>query len=139
MRNQTGQTLIIFTLVCAFLLLGTIALVGNTQVLFVNANRADGAALLAAQAGASAIDQQALYANTLQLDPAAARQRCQQAARQVPYVIDVQCGVSNGTVTATVVERVDMPLPVWTGAETLRATRTARPAYGGHTGDFTGT
>jgi hypothetical protein len=38
---------VIFTIVSAFILLATIALVGNTQVLFVNANRADAAALLA--------------------------------------------------------------------------------------------
>jgi hypothetical protein len=137
-KEQRGQTLVIFTLVCAFLLLGTIALVGNTQVLFVNSDRADAAALLAAQAGASAIDQSALYSNQVRLRPDLAVSRCDTAARQAPYVVSVTCTVSGDTVTARVVERVDMPVPLWSGAETLSATRTARAAFGGYTGGFQG-
>jgi hypothetical protein len=135
-HGQAGQTLIVFALVCAFTLLGTIALVGNTQVLYVNSDRADAAALLAAQAGASAIDEAALYDNRVLLDPALAVSRCDQAARQAPYVVSVRCDVRADSVTATVVERVDLPVPLWSGAETLQATRTARPAFGGHTGGF---
>ena len=133
---QRGQTLVIFTIVCAFILLGTVALVGNTQVLYVNADRADGAALLAAQAGASAIDQHELYNNRLVLAPADAVRLCQQAGTQVPNVVSVQCTVTDNTVTAKVVEEVSMPFPFLTGAETVSATRTARPAYGGTTGGF---
>ncbi len=138
MRGQSGQTLVIFALVCSFILMGTIALVGNTQVLFVNYDRADSAALLAAQAGASAIDQQQLYNNKVVLSVADAKKRCQDAAMQAQLVISVTCDVSitNGTVTAVVVERVDMPVPLWSVAETVSATRTARPAYGGHIGGF---
>jgi len=136
MSGQSGQTLVIFALVCAFILMGTIALVGNTQVLFVNSDRADSAALLAAQAGASAIDQQALYDNRIVLNPTDAQKRCQDAAAQAPLVISIQCDVSGNAVTATVIERVDMPIPLWSGAETVRATRTARPAFGGQTGGF---
>jgi hypothetical protein len=137
MKNaQHGQTLVIFTIVCAFILLGTIALVGNAQVLFVNADRADAAALLAAQAGASAIDQHELYNNRVVLSPGDAVRLCQQAGAQVPFVISVRCTVADNTVTATVVERVTMPIPLWSGAETVSATHTARPAYGGTTGGF---
>lgn len=141
-RSQRGQTLVIFTIVSAFILLGTIALVGNAQVLFVNSDRADSAALLAAQAGASAIDKDALYSNVVRLSPADAVTRCDQAARQVPFIIAVQCtpsfdGSGNAVgVTATVTEQVQMPIPLWSGFETVTATRTARPAFGGTTGGF---
>ena len=127
-----------FTLVCAFVLLGTVALVGNLQVLFVNDNRADAAALLAAQAGASGISRSALYSNTVELDPDIARNRCQTAGSQVPNVVNVDCRPSTDlkSITATVTERVDLPLTLWGATETIRATRTARPAFGGHTGGF---
>jgi hypothetical protein len=135
-RTQHGQTLVIFTIVCAFILLGTIALVGNTQVLYVNADRADGAALLAAQAGASAIDKDELYNNRVVISPADAVRLCKQAGGQVRFVVSVQCTVKDNAVTASVVEQVAMPFPLWSGFETVRATRTARPAYGGITGGF---
>ena len=72
----------------------------------------------------------------MQLDPALAASRCDQAARQAPFVVAVKCDVGADSVTATVTESVDMPVPLWSGAETLRATRTAKPAFGGHTGGF---
>jgi hypothetical protein len=131
--TQNGQTLVIFTIVSAFILLATIALVGNTQVLFVNVNRADAAALLAAQAGASAIDRAALYNNQIVIDPRAAVDRCTQAAHQAPFIISVDCKVKDNTVTARVVLQVEMPLPLPNGFETVSATRTARPAFGGTT------
>lgn len=137
--SQAGQTLVVFTIVSAFVLLGTIALVGNTQVLFVNANRADAAALLAAQAGASAIDRDELYNNNvIKIAPAQAVDRCQQAGAQAPFVVAVNCTVDTdrNMVTATVVEQVEMPVPLWSGFETVRATRSARAAYGGTTGGF---
>jgi hypothetical protein len=136
---QAGQTLVVFTIVSAFILLATIALVGNTQVLFVNANRADAAALLAAQAGASAIDPGALYQNRVALNVDEAVRLCGEAGRQAPFVISVNCAVNADTVTATVVEQVQMPIPLWGGFETVRATRTARPAYGGATSRGFGT
>ena len=137
-RAQSGQTLVVFTIVSAFILLATIALVGNTQVLFVNANRADAAALLAAQAGASAIDPSALYSNRIALLQSDATNRCSQAGRQAPFVIAVDCKVDvvTNTVTAHVVEQVQLPIPLWGSFETVSATRTARPAYGGVTGGF---
>jgi hypothetical protein len=136
---QRGQTLIVFTIVCAFILLGTIALVGNTQVLLVNTDRADAAALLSAQAGASAIDLQTLYRdNRVALDQGEASRRCQQAGDAQPLIVSVNCTVDvpSNTVTAEVVQRVPLPLPLWSDFETVRATRSARPAYGGATGGF---
>jgi hypothetical protein len=133
---QPGQTLVIFAIVCAFLLLGTIALVGNTQVLFVNSNRADAAALLAAQAGASAIDESALYGNQVVVSPAQAVTRCEQAGAAQATVSSVHCTIAGNTVTATVVQRVQMPVPLWGDFETVSATRSARPAFGGVTGGF---
>ena len=137
-RTQRGQTLVVFTIVCAFILLGTMALVGNTQVLLVNSDRADAAALLAAQAGASAIDTgQALYTNNqITLDPAVAKQRCETAGDAQPLVVSTTCTPSGNTVTARVVMRVQMPLPLWAEFETVSATHSARPAYGGATGGF---
>jgi hypothetical protein len=132
-HTQNGQTLVIFTIVSAFILLATIALVGNTQVLFVNVDRADAAALLAAQAGASAIDPDALYNNQIVINPAQATDRCKQAAHQAPFIVSVDCTVKDNAVTATVVEQVEMPFPLVNGAETVRARRTARPAFGGAT------
>ena len=134
---QRGQTLIIFTIVCAFTLLATMALVGNTQVLFVNSDRADAAALLSAQAGASAIDLQTLYTkNTVALEPGEARARCEQAGAAQPLVLSTKCSVDGNTVSAVVVQRVQLPLPLWADFETVTATRSARPAYGGATGGF---
>ena len=138
MGAQRGQTLVVFTIVCAFLLLGTMALVGNTQVLLVNADRADAAALLSAQAGASAIDTgDALYkGDQVTLAPDEARSRCEQAGAAQPLVVSAKCHVNGNTVTAVVVQRVQMPLPLWSDFETVTATRSARPAYGGVTGGF---
>lgn len=135
-RAQRGQTLVIFAIVCAFLLLGTIALVGNTQVLFVNSDRVDATALLAAQAGASAIDEGALYNNQVVVSPAQAVTRCQQAAAAQAMVSSVHCTISGNTVTATVVQHVQMPIPLWSDFEMVSATRSARPAFGGVTGGF---
>jgi hypothetical protein len=134
--TQRGQTLVVFTIVSAFILLGTMALVGNAQVLFVNADRADAAALLAAQAGASAIDVGALYNDQVVIAPDEAVSRCEQAGAAQASVLTVTCTVSGNTVTAKVVRRVQMPLPIWSDFETVSATRTARPAYGGVTGGF---
>lgn len=133
---EKGQTLVVFTVVCAFLLVATVALVGNAQVLFVDSNRADADALLAAQAGASAIDPDALYRNQVRLLPDEAARRCRAAASQLPLVTGVACTVSGGTVTAVVVERVPLPVPLPAVTETLRASRTARAAFGGYTGGF---
>ncbi|HYW25157.1 MAG TPA: hypothetical protein VE953_13405 [Terriglobales bacterium] len=139
MDVQRGQTLIVFTIVCAFVLLGTMALVGNTQVLFVNADRADSAALLAAQAGASAIDLSELYThNRVALNVDDAQKRCRQAGNSQPLVVSTDCSVDipSNTVTAVVVQRVQLPMPLWSDFETVRATRSARPAYGGAAGGF---
>ncbi len=75
--GQAGQTLVIFALVLVFFLVGMLALVADLGTLFVAYNRVDDGALLATQAGASAIDQGSFYGGSLRLDPQAAEQRCQ--------------------------------------------------------------
>lgn len=134
-RRQRGQTLVIFGVIAAFILVGITALVGDTQVLYVNYNRADGTALLAAQAGASAIDRTAIYQDRIEVNPADAVARCRQAALQNPNVVQTDCSVSGSMVTARIVQRVEMPIPVFS-AQTVRASRSAKPAYGGSTGGF---
>src|SRR5215469_13129959 len=74
---SSGQTLVIFALVLALFFAGMLALVADLGALFIAYNRVDDGALLAVQAGASAIDEGSFYAGSLQLDAAAARQRCQ--------------------------------------------------------------
>ncbi|HEY4025644.1 MAG TPA: hypothetical protein VGO86_04355 [Candidatus Dormibacteraeota bacterium] len=126
----------IFTIVSAFILVATIALVGNTQVLFVNVNRADAVALLAAQAGASTISHDALYDPTnerIALDQGLAVIQCEKAGHQQPFIVDVHCTTNGNAVIATVTEQVEMPFPLLNGTETVTATRTARPAFGGTT------
>jgi hypothetical protein len=130
---QRGQTLVIFTIVTAFMLLATMALVGNTQVLFVSSDRADAVALLAAQAGASAISDSALYQrNAVELDPAAARKRCEDAG--IPAGVPVTCKLinNNTAIEARATVQVHMPIPLWSTAETVSSTRSASPAYGGN-------
>ena len=66
--SERGQTLVIFALVLSFFLVWMIALVADVGTLYVAYDRFDNAALLAAQAGASAIDTGQLYQGNLRLD-----------------------------------------------------------------------
>jgi hypothetical protein len=129
---QRGQTLVIFTIVTAFMLLATMALVGNTQVLFVNSDRADAAALLAAQAGASAIDETVLYqSNAVVLDRTTAGPRCERAGAQAGATVKCALINNNTAIEARATVQVHMPIPLWSATETVSSTRTASPAYGG--------
>ncbi len=134
-EGQAGQTLVIFALVSAFVLSAMIALVANAQMLYINFNRADDAALLAAQAGASALDPNSIYTDHVQLDHGLALSRCSGAARQAPYIIEVDCSATPTVVTARVVLRVPLPIPVLPPPD-VSATRTASIAYGGSLGGF---
>ncbi len=132
---QAGQTLVMFALVSAFVLSAVIALVANAQMLYINFNRADDAALLGAQAGASALDPNSIYTDHVQLDHELALSRCNGAARQAPYIIEVDCSATSTVVTARVVLRVPLPIPVLPPPD-ISATRTASIAYGGSQGGF---
>ena len=69
-RTERGQTLVIFALVLSLFLVWMIALVADVGALYVAYDRFDNAALLAAQAGASAVDTGQLYQGNLRLDVA---------------------------------------------------------------------
>lgn len=133
--GQAGQTLVIFALVLAFSLVGMLALVADLGTLFVAYNRVDDGALLAIQAGASAIDQGSFYAGSLRLDPQAAEQRCREslAAARLPG----HCTASARSITAEVDQVVALPVPLLGVRAPIHVSRTAQPAFGGTTAETT--
>ncbi|HKF19131.1 MAG TPA: hypothetical protein VKF14_18365 [Candidatus Dormibacteraeota bacterium] len=133
--SQAGQTLVIFALVLAFCLVGMLALVVDLGTLFVAYNRVDDAALLAIQAGASAIDQGSFYTGSLRLDPEAAEQRCRDtlaAAR-----LQGRCTADVRSITADVSQVVTLPVPLLGVRAPIHVSRTAQPAFGGSTAETT--
>jgi len=133
--RQAGQTLVIFALVLAFSLVGMLALVVDLGTLFVAYNRVDDAALLAIQAGASAIDQGSFYTGSLRLDPQAAEQRCRDtlaAAR-----LQGRCTADVRSITADVSQVVTLPVPLLGVRAPIHVSRTAQPAFGGSTAETT--
>jgi len=133
--SQAGQTLVIFALVLAFCLVGMLALVVDLGTLFVAYNRVDDAALLAIQAGASAIDQGSFYTGSLRLDPQAAEQRCRDtlaAAR-----LQGRCTADVRSITADVSQVVTLPVPLLGVRAPIHVSRTAQPAFGGSTAETT--
>jgi hypothetical protein len=138
-RAQSGQTLIMFAITMTFMFLSLIALVGDADVLMVRYNQVDSEALLGAQAGATAINRDALYAGTYELDtgngPGGVQDRCQTAAGGNTATHHVLCDpepqLNPNTVTVTVSEDVDLPVPLFMARATVRATRTGRPVFGG--------
>jgi len=133
--NQSGQTLVIFALVLAFCLVGMLALVADLGTLFVAYNRVDDGALLAIQAGASAIDQGSFYTGSLRLDPQAAEQRCRDtlAAARLPG----RCTADVRSITAEVSQMVTLPVPLLGVRAPIHVSRTAQPAFGGNTAEST--
>ena len=129
--TQQGQTIVIFALVLGLFFVGMIALVADVGKVFVDYNRADDAALLAAQAGASAIDVDAVRAGTLVLDPEAARARCLDSIQRSGLTGD--CSATAQAVTARLQEAVSLPIPVAGFNAQIRTSRTAVPAFGGTT------
>jgi hypothetical protein len=129
--GQAGQTLVIFALVLAFFLVGMLALVADLGTLFVAYNRVDDGALLATQAGASAIDQGSFYGGSLRLDPQAAEQRCQEslAVANLPGT----CTADTRSITADVDLVVALPVPLLSLQAPVHVSRRAQPAFGGNT------
>jgi len=127
--SASGQTLVIFALVLALFFAGMLALVADLGALFVAYNRVDDGALLAVQAGASAIDEGSFYTGSLQLDPAAARQRCQDALSAAR--LDGRCAADGRSVTADVRQQVALPVPLPGLRAPVDVSRSARPAFGG--------
>jgi len=133
--SQAGQTLVIFALALAFCLVGMLALVADLGTLFVAYNRVDDGALLAIQAGASAIDQGSFYTGRLRLDPQAAEQRCRDtlAAARLPG----RCTADVRSITVDVSQMVTLPVPLLGVRAPIHVSRTAQPAFGGSTAQTT--
>ncbi|HXM53884.1 MAG TPA: hypothetical protein VOB72_00730 [Candidatus Dormibacteraeota bacterium] len=124
-----GQTLVIFALVLSMFFAGMLALVADLGSLFVAYNRVDDAVLLAVQAGASAIDESSFYTGGLQLDAAAATQRCQDSL--VTAHLDGRCTADARSVSAEVRQLVPLPVPLLGVRAPVHVSRTAQPAFGG--------
>jgi hypothetical protein len=133
-RGQAGQTLIMFAITMTFMFLALIALVGDSDVLMVRYSQVNSEALLGAQSGATAVDQQAFYRGDRALDPNEAVLRCQTAALSAggpPTTATCSVDPATNTVTAVVSQQVTLPIPLFAiTAPTVRATRTARPVFG---------
>lgn len=132
---QSGQTLVVFALVLALLLIGLTALVADLGAVFVAYNRVDDGALLAIQAGASAVDQESFYAGHLQLDAPAAAQRCRDSLATAG--LTGTCSADPRSVTVDVTYLVKLPVPLLGLQAPVHVHRTARPAFGGRAAETT--
>jgi hypothetical protein len=132
---EAGQTLVIFALMLALLFAGMFALVADLGALFVAYNRVDGAALLAIQAGASAIDQGSFYTGRLQLDPSTAEQRCTTSLAEAH--LQGACSADARSITVDVRQSVALPVPLLGVRAPVHVSRTARPAFGGSSAQAT--
>lgn len=128
--QEAGQTLVVFALTLALFFTGMIALVADLGAVFIAYNRVDSAALLAVQAGSSAIDANAFYAGSIRLDQAEAERRCQDSLATAG--VSGSCSAAGGRLMraeARLLVRLPLPLP---GLQApVRVLRTAEPAYGG--------
>jgi hypothetical protein len=102
----------------------------------VRYNQVNSEALLGAQAGATAIDVDAFYRGEHHLKPDAAVQRCESIplAGGTPQTHRVTCTFNPpNTVTATVSQDVDLPIPLFPPLRTVtvRASRTGQAVFGG--------
>ena len=128
---QSGQTLVMFALVLAFVLVAVLALVVDLAAVVNDYDRAALAATLGAQAGATAVDEDTYYrTGRRQLLPSAATDLCRQAAN---WSTPPTCTVSGDTVTVTVHDTVPLPLTVFGQSIPIVATRQATGVFGGRT------
>lgn len=131
-RGQSGQTLIMFAITMVFMFLSLIALVGDSVVLMVRYNQVNSAALLGAQAGATAIDEELFYQGIHQLRPDLATSRCETTAESSAGPgAGASCVTNGNTVTATVTQQVTLPVPLFMQSATVSATRTGQAVFGG--------
>ena len=129
---QGGQTLVVFALTLALFFTGMVARVAALGAVFIAYNRVDAAALLAVQAGASAIDASAFYAGSVRLDEAEAERRCQESL--VIAGVSGSCSAAGGRlIRAEARQLVRLPLPLPGLQAPVREVRTAQPAFGGRT------
>ena len=132
--RQEGQTLVVFALVMAFLLVGMLAMVGDYAVVVSHYNGIDEAALLAAQSGASKIDLTVYTAtHEVRLDPVQAKLECQRVAlANAPFVraTDVNCLVGANFVEAQISDGGSLPVRVLGNNFSISANHRSYAAYG---------
>jgi len=126
---------VIFALVLSLLFTGMFALVADLGALFVAYNRLDQDALLAAQAGASAIDQAAFYQGRLELDRTLAEERCVGLLAEAH--VTGTCTIDARSVTADVRASVALPIPLLGASAPVHVRRAASPAFGGRVAEAT--
>lgn len=127
--GQSGQTLVMFALLLAFVLMALLALVVDLAAVVNDYDRAALAATVGAQAGATAVDEDTYYrTGHRQLLPGTARQLCQQAAN---WSTPPTCDVSGDAVTVTVRDSVPLPLTVFGTSVPIAVTRQATGVFGG--------
>jgi len=123
-----------FAITMTFVFLSLIALVGNADTLMVRYNQVNSEALLGAQSGATAIDEEAFYRGEHRLDPVLAVQRCESIALSGGNATthSVTCTFDPpNRVTATVSQVVRLPIPLFLTTATVRASRTGQAVFGG--------
>ena len=138
MRDQAeqGQTLVIFALVLSLFFIWMIALVADVGALYVAYDRLDNAALLAAQAGASAIDTGQLYQGNLRLDVGQARSFCQESLTSAG--VQGNCDQTSPTlVVADVRQAVQLPVTLLGQTAVVHIRHAAKPAFGTGVGTVT--
>jgi len=134
--QQRGQTLVIFALVLSLFLVWMIALVADVGTLYVAYDRFDNAALLAAQAGASAVDTGQLYQGNLRLDAGQARLFCEQSLTGAG--VQGSCDQTTSTlVVADIREAVQLPVTLLGQSAVVHIRHAAKPAYGTGVGTVT--
>jgi hypothetical protein len=132
-----GQTLIMFAVVLAFMLIGMLGLIADLGAVFTTYTQADNLALLATQAGASAINETEFYNGRIVLDQAAASQRCKAVLDSGHADAGSACTFSNGAVQADVYITANLPLPIWGVKVPIHVIRQAHGVYGDVTGKRT--
>jgi hypothetical protein len=120
-----------FAVVLALLFTALLGLVANVAVLLDRYNQDGLVALLGAQAGASAVDDDAYYrTGNHVLHEGVAVSRCQTAAGQAANA-RVDCRVDGDRVQVTVSESVALPVTLGQRAVPISVTRQARGVFGG--------
>ena len=126
----------VFAIVLSLFFVWMIALVADVGTLYVAYDRFDNAALLAAQAGASAIDTGQLYQGNLRLDVDQARLFCQQSLGAAG--VAGNCDQTTSTlVVADVRETVQLPVTLLGQGAVVHIRHAAKPAYGAGVGTVT--
>src|SRR5262249_27434395 len=131
--RQSGQTLIMFAITMTFMFLALIALVGDAVTLMVRYNQVNSEALLGAQTGATAVDEDPFSRAGHRLNMADAVSRCEGitlVGGGGAHTIDCKPDpAAADTITATVSWDVSLPIPLFFPQATVRSTRTGRAVF----------